>query len=118
MKKSKKPRTFKILSFVTSLMIFAGLLLNGCVARKPEPVIPPPPDNFKELRKIIGHPSQDMFPEVSPNGALVAYAAQKGDTFDIFYFDPYKGKINVTKVTRHVSNDTCPSWSADSKEIY
>jgi TolB protein len=118
MKKTKKPRTFKFLSFVTSLMIFAGLLLNGCAVRKPIPVIPPPPDNFKGLRRIISHPSQDMFPEVSPDGALVAYAAQKGDTFDIFYFDPYKKKILVTQVTRHVSNDTSPSWSADSKEIY
>ncbi len=118
MKKTQNTKTLDFLSFITWFMIIAGLLMNGCAARKTASVIPPPTDNFKGLLRIINHPSQDMFPEVSPNGALVAYAAQKGDTFDIFYFDPYKRKINVTKVTRHVSNDTCPSWSADSKEIY
>ena len=116
--KKKEQNVLKILSFITLFMIISGVLGNGCGPINKKEIIPPPPDNFFGLRKIIDHPSEDMFPEVSPNSALVSYASRKGEHFDIFFFDPYKPKVNVVQATRHISDDICPSWSADSKEIY
>jgi len=81
-------------------------------------VIPTPPDNFSDLRKIINHPSDDQFPEVNHNGSLVAYSAKKNGNYDIFYFDPSKKRIIVTQASRHVSDDTSPAWGADGEELY
>ena len=101
----------------------AIMALAGCGGQpKPEPQPKPeaviPPDNFIGLQKVIDHPSDDKYPEVSPNGSLVAYSAKKNDNYDIFYFDPFQKKIITTQATRHVSDDTDPAWGIDSKELY
>lgn len=59
-----------------------------------------------------------MFPEESPDGSMVAFAARKGDNFDVFCFDPFQKRITVVQATRHISDDFDPAWSADSKDIY
>ena len=109
---------FRSLYVFILIMSFAFVSLQGCSFMKTKPDTPIPPDNFTNLEKLIGHPGKDMYPEVSYDGRYVAYAAQKGKNFDIFYFDPTQPKINVIQVTRHVSDDINPAWSSDSKSLF
>ena len=98
-----------------------SLLISGCVTQVSQPVvpvIPPPPDNFSNMRKIINHPSDDQYPEANRDGSMIAYQARKNGNYDIFYFDPSQKRIIVTQASRHISDDTSPAWSADGKELY
>jgi TolB protein len=109
-----------------SILLFAFIffLITGCGSyRVPSsplstPTVPLPTDNFTNLQRIIDHPSDDKYPEVSPGGSLVVYAAKKSRTWDVFYFNPRDKRINVTQVTKHVADDYDPTWSRDGKHIY
>ncbi|HWP45725.1 MAG TPA: hypothetical protein VNM22_01065 [Candidatus Limnocylindrales bacterium] len=76
----------------------------------PPPPVPIPPDNFIDLVKVIDHPGDDLFPEVSPDGTKIAYAARKIDNLDVFYFYPGAPRVNPIQVTRHIADDAHPSW--------
>ncbi len=100
------------------LSFFLMVVLFGCAAAPVKRDIPIPPDNFQNLVRLIDHPGDDKYPEVSPDGKLVAYTATKGKTSDIFYFDPYAKRINVIQVTRHVADDMNPAWSRDGRYLF
>ncbi len=105
----------------TLFCFFLTGILSGCSQTTVIPAkqdIPIPPDNFQNLVRLIDHPSDDKYPEVSPDGKLVAYTATKGKTSDVFYFDPYAKRINVVQVTRHIADDMTPAWSRDGKYLF
>jgi len=111
-------------SFLFFLAVSFIYLIVGCANQNipmvstPQEDVVIPPDNFKNLVRLIDHPSDDKYPEVSPDGKYVSYQAKKGKTTDIFYFTPYTKRINVIQVTRHVANDMDPAWSNDGRYIF
>ncbi|MGR3220067.1 MAG: hypothetical protein ACUZ8H_09665, partial [Candidatus Anammoxibacter sp.] len=93
MKKSdlkKSTNGILILVFAISVLSFGCEMTPIGNGKKEVEDVPIPPDNFIGMEKVIRHPSDDRFPEVSPDGTMVAYAAKKGDNFDVFYFDPFQ----------------------------
>jgi Tol biopolymer transport system component len=110
---------------IKSLLLFLSIIffsvISSCSVTQQtskSTKVPLPPDNFKMLEKIVDHSIDDLNPEVSPSGRLIAYSSEKGGNFDVFYFDPFQPRITVIQATRHISDDLDPSWSPDGKDLY
>ena len=115
----KKTNLFKRMKLLSLSVFWIVLLNSGCATTQKEvPEEPIPPDNFIGLVRLVDHLSDDKFPEACPEGWLVAYSTKKGKNFDVFYFDPFRKKINVVQATRHISDDTDPGWGANCAELF
>jgi TolB protein len=99
------------------LLSVLSFLVVGCAGWQ-KPKAPLPPENFTALERVILHPSQDLYPEASRDGAFVAYSSLKGKAFDVFYFNASEARPSVVQASRHVSDDYDPAWSPDGKDLY
>jgi len=64
---------------------------------------------------FAGYPGLDCSAEVSPDGRKVAMILSKGGSPNLYVSDIDGG--NLRQLTRTRDDDSCPCWSADSREI-
>jgi dipeptidyl aminopeptidase/acylaminoacyl peptidase len=97
-----------------NLRICVPLILLGC-SWQPALAEPFTAEHMVRLDRVGA-------PALSPDGSLVAYAVRKTDMdagkgrYDLWVSPVDGGKAR--QLTRHESNDTDPSWSADGQSVY
>ena len=67
------------------------------------------------VTQLTSDPSQDLMPEVSPDGRHVAFASDRFGNWDVFVMSVDGGP--VTQVTFDASQELHPTWSPDGKSL-
>lgn len=67
------------------------------------------------VTRLTSDPASEMQPSVSPLGDNVAYASNRGGSWDIWVIG--LDGTNPIRLTNSSSNDIHPSWSPDGKQI-
>lgn len=71
--------------------------------------------NSKVLTQLTTEPSDDVMPELSPDGQRIAFASNRSGNWDV-YVMPVTGGSAV-QVTSDLSDELHPSWSPDGKDL-
>jgi serine/threonine-protein kinase len=68
-----------------------------------------------EERQLTFDPSEDNYPQVSPDGSRIVFQSNRDGDFDIYVMD-INGD-NLRQLTQNTFNDRLPAWSWDGQHI-
>ena len=67
------------------------------------------------VTQLTADPSQDLMPEISPDGRYVAFASDRHGNWDLFVMSAEGGP--VTQVTSDGAHELHPTWSPDGSRL-
>jgi TolB protein len=67
------------------------------------------------VTRLTNDTSDDVMPQVSPDGTRVAFASNRGGNWDIFVMPVTGG--SAVQITAEASHELHPSWSPDGNEL-
>lgn len=67
------------------------------------------------VTQLTADPSQDLMPEISPDGRYVAFASDRHGNWDVFVMSAEGGP--VTQVTSDGAHELHPTWSPDGNRL-
>ncbi len=102
-----RARLFAEIAVVTALVALAAFLLFSRRARAPL--------NLKTVQATSSS-GLDLFPAFAPDGLRLAYASDRGGTFEIYVRDLRSGGADVA-LTRDGAQNVEPSWSPDGTAL-
>lgn len=71
--------------------------------------------NGTDLVNLTNHPSEDMFPALSPDGNKIAFSSNRGGNYNIYVMD--RDGSNVSLLVDNAAFDWTPVWSPDGSKI-
>lgn len=73
------------------------------------------PIRGRALTQLTSDPADDIMPALSPDGARVAFASNRGGNWDIYVMPATGG--SAVQITSDAGQDIHPSWSPDGSEL-
>jgi Tol biopolymer transport system component len=66
-------------------------------------------------RLVTDDPSNNYWPEVSPDGTRIAFVSERSGNSEVYVMDI--DGTNLTNISNNLASDTAPTWSPDSSMI-
>lgn len=72
--------------------------------------------NGRNLRPVVLHPSDDLYPAISPDGEWMVFSSLRDGNGEIYKLSLVTG--HTERLTDDPANDIFPRWSSDGQQVY